>query len=365
MQPFLALTIRGRGTRTVDVNEQFLASHAGISYPQMRRAADLRPGDWVGIQYGAEWPPRGPDLPVPNLQRLRGSEKAIRYPDDMTTELAFLLGAYLSEGHTTRSNWSVILTNSVMDVLERAQEAWRDAFGLNARITRQPGRCTGLVVSSKRLVEYMDQLGCGSRAANKRVPEAIMGATRQHVLAFLQGVALDAYTTHKRAAKWAICLESAEAINQLQDLLTRLGVVNAQIRKWNRDMGKFYFELYAAGAEGQRLCELIPFLEPDKRASADAYLLRSLGPSSSDVIPGIRGPDLYNLIPPGRCGRAGRGTGRQQFRYLCDRRTTHVTRRTIERAREHGAPLPAWLAQLLEVPVAFTELVAVEDWSGI
>ncbi len=110
-------------------------------------------------------------MPPPDHRRCRGSEKSIRYPAKLTTELAFLLGAYLSEGHTTRSNWSVIVTNSVMSVLERVEQAWLDVFGLKARITRQPGRCTGVIVSSKRLVEYMDVLGCGSRASNKRVPQ--------------------------------------------------------------------------------------------------------------------------------------------------------------------------------------------------
>ena len=34
-------------------------------------------------------------------------------PEEMTAELAFLLGAYAAEGHTTRSNWTITITNSV------------------------------------------------------------------------------------------------------------------------------------------------------------------------------------------------------------------------------------------------------------
>ncbi|GAA1139635.1 hypothetical protein GCM10009606_19090 [Nocardioides aquiterrae] len=298
-------------------------------------------------------------MPLPDRRRCRGSEKTIVYPEKLTTELAFLLGAYLSEGHTTRSNWSVIITNSVMDVLERAQQAWFDTFGLEARITHQPGRCTGLVVSSKRLVEYMDALGCGSRAANKCVPSVIMDAGRREVLAFLQGAALDAYTTHQYAAKWGICLESHRAIDDLQDLLTKLGVANAQIAKWNSDMQKHYYELYAAGGQGQRLCDLVPFLEPDKHAAAQRYLARTFGPSATDVVPGVSGAELYRLIPPGRPGANGRGTGRQRFRHLCDSRTRHVTRSSVERAADAGARLPEWLRAVLRDEVRFAEVTCV------
>lgn len=355
----LLITARGRGTRHWDPGAELFVSAGGEGQPRLSPAATVRVGDWIGIQYGGDWPAQAPRMPRPDFRPLHGNEKAITYPEKLTTELAFLLGAYLSEGHTTRSNWSVILTNSVMVVLERAQQAWFDVFGLRARITRQPGRCTGLVVSSKRLVEYMDQLGCGSRASNKRVPRAIQRAGRREVLAFLQGASLDAYTTHRVAAKWAICLESQRAIDELQDLVTRLGVVNAQIAKWNNERQKFYYELYAAGAQGQRLCELVPFLEPDKFVAARSYLAQTYGPQATDIVPGLRGPDLYRLIPAGRPGSTGRGSGRQRFRHLCDPRTRHVTRCSIERAAEAGAELPDWVAALLGGEIRFAEVTQV------
>lgn len=355
----LLITARGRGTRPWAPDAEVLVSGGGEEQPRSIPAAEVRVGDWIGIRYGGPWPSAGPRMPPPDHRRRRGSEKSILYPEELTTELAFLLGAYLSEGHTTRSNWSVIITNSVMSVLERVEQAWLDIFGLKARITRQPGRCTGVVVSSKRLIEYMEVLGCGSRAANKQVPRLVMNAGRRESLAFLQGAVLDAYTTHQYAAKWAICLESHRAIDELQDLLTRLGVVNAQIPKWNGSMQKYYFELYAAGRQGQTLCELVPFLEPEKHAAAQRYLARTFGPSATDVVPGLSGSDLYRLIPPGRSGANGRGTGRQRFRHLCDARTRHVTRSSLERVAQVGAGLPDWLRVVIEDDVHFTEVTRV------
>lgn len=357
---FLELQIRGRGRSELPADVLVLASKRGESVPVPTRVGALQPGDFVGIEYGGMWNASAALLPALVDRPLRGSEKRITVPPRMTTELAFLLGAYMSEGHTTRSNWSVILTNSVEDVLLRAQRAWQSEFGIQSRITRQPGRCTGLVASSKRLVEYMESLGCGSRASNKRVPQVIFDGTREHALAFLQGAALDAYVTHSSAAKWAICLESEAAIRDLQDLVTRLGVVNAQIPKYNRVYDKTYFELYAAGAQGQALCRMIPFLEPDKRQRADAYLAKTFGAGAADVIPGLDGPNLYALVPAGQCGQNG-GGGRQALRHLCDPRTTRVTRASVMCAVVRGAELPAWAQEVMAKNIHFAPVVGLDE----
>lgn len=253
------------------ITQPLLVSREGLRPPAFADVGDVKPGDCIGVSYRCSWPTNPSAIPRAAETPLRGSEKAIRIPAQMTADLALFLGCYLSEGHTTRSNWSVILTNSVDSVLYEAQRAIHRTFGLEARITHQPGRCAGLVTSSKRLVEFMDALGCGSRAANKTVPAVIAGGTREHALRFLQGAALDAYTTHTYAGKWAICLESREAIDGLQDLLTRLGIVNAQVPKFNKQVQKTYHELYAAGPWGQNLSAMVPFLEPYKLARAAEY----------------------------------------------------------------------------------------------
>lgn len=299
--------LRGRGVTRFDGDDLVLASRAGQDPPRPTIAANLRVGDYVGIEYGGIWASESPPLPRLDDRPLHGSEKHVNVPDTLSTELAFLLGAYLAEGHTTHSNWSVIVTNSVESVLQRVQAAWRDIFGLEARITRQRDRCPGVVVSSKRLVEWMTMLGCGHRASNKAVPEVIRRASRPDVLAFVQGAALDAYTTSPRGAKWAICLDSEQAITQLQELVTRLGVVNNQIAKTNKVYDKTYYELYAAGPWGQDLCRLVPFLEPDKQARALQYLEVPFRSRHSDVIPGITGPELYASCLEAATVARGRG----------------------------------------------------------
>ncbi|GAB3952990.1 hypothetical protein GCM10029976_092270 [Kribbella albertanoniae] len=357
----LVLTTRGGHKRETNDDETVFASLG--DRPGEVVASSLRVGDFLGIRYaGYNWPTQPASLPELPYRKRYGSEKAVVLPAAMTAELAFLLGAYASEGHTNRANWSVTVTNSVPHVLKRVQAAWSSCFDLTSRLTQRADRCADVVASSKRLVEFLELLGCGSRASNKTIPEVVMTSTREHVLAYLQGLALDGYTSNTGAGKWAICLESRRAINSLQELLTRLGIVNAQIDKLNRKVGKTYPELYAAGPWGQELCRLVPFLEPDKAARASKFVERVYtGMSAADVIPGISGRELYQLIPRGRSGRNGRGTGRQQFAYLMDARTRHVSRASVVRLREvNGVELPEWLESVLDESVHFAPLISIE-----
>ena len=141
--------------------------------------------------------------------------------------------------------------------------------------------------------------------------------------------------------------------------MTMLKLANAQIPKFNKHMGKTYYELYAAGPWGQDMVRLVPFLEPVKAANAAKYLDRPYRTRSTDVIPGISGCQLYDMVPRGMNGRNGRGTGRQALRHLCDPRTRHVTRASIERARASGAALPFWLTEVLDKNTRFVEVLEV------
>lgn len=353
----MILSLRGRGDRPFKRADLLWVSRGGSEPPAWVTADSVRPGDFLGIRYGADWSAVAPMLPALPNRALYGSEKAITVPKRLNADLAFFLGAYLSEGHRNRSNWSVVITNSVNDVLERVQAACTSAFGLQGRIVRPADKCPGFVVSSKRLVEFLDLLDCGSRASDKRVPGVLFASPMRAVLSFLQGVALDGYTTHKWAGKWAICLESRTAIDGIQDLMTMLGVANAQIPKLNKQMNKTYYELYAAGPWGQEMVRLVPFLEPDKASRAAEYLLRDYATGATDLIPGITGPELHALVPRGVSGRRGRGTGRQALRHLCDPRTTRVSRHSVQKALAAGAVLPPWLEEVLRSDTRFVEAV--------
>ncbi|WP_408612699.1 TSCPD domain-containing protein [Glycomyces luteolus] len=336
---------------------------AGSDGLTWKHLGEIEVGDYVATQYGSDmWSPVPFDLRSMHPVVGQWRDERVHLPTEMNEQLAFLLGAYASEGHTSMSNYSVTITNSVPEVLEAVKTAWKQQFGLDARITRQPGKCPGVTVSSKSAVEFLDGLGSGRRAENKRIPDAVLRSPKHMVLAFLQGLALDAYVV-AASGKWGICLASNGLLDDLQAVLTNLNVVHSRISKYNKEYDRYYDEVYACGREAQELAALVPFLEPAKQRSSLELLGRSFGQSASDVVPGVAPAALYELIPFGQPGRNGAGTDvRQEYRHLKDARTKYVSRETLERlASVSGLELPEWMRQVVNDNLHFAPVAEVND----
>jgi hypothetical protein len=323
---------------------------------EWRRLDEISELDSVAVQYGSQlWstvPARFDDF---EPSRRYGSQKTVAVPREMSEELAFLLGAYASEGHTSVSNWTVTITNSVPEVLERVAAAWRSEFGVVARTVTPAERCAYVVVASKTIVEFLQYLGVGSRASTKRIPDAVLMSPRSMVLRFLQGLALDAYTTVATAPKWAICLDSPRMLDDLQAVLTNLGIVQGRVGKFNPEAGKTFDEVYVTGDEAKRLLALVPFVEPAKAKAALALVSRDFDSAhnTADVIPGLAPRDLYALLPPGNS---------REFAYLCDDRTRCVTRTSLARVSAVAGPaLPEYLLTILDEGLHFSPVASVAD----
>jgi len=329
---------------------------------EWRRLDQLHPGEYVATRYGADlWA----TIPFPfdgfRASALRCSQKSVRLPERMTAELAFLLGAFVAEGHASLSNWTVVVTNADEGVLARVADAWRSEFGVEPRIMRPAGKCPAVVVSSKTLVEFLDYLGCGHRASDKRIPDAVLLSPREMVLSFLSGLFLDGYVSLGPAAKVGICMDSPKLLDDLQPILTNLGVVHSRITKHDRHYHKNFDEVYATGSEAQRLAGLVPFAEAHKAAAAARLLACRFGQSTADVVPGLSPRQLYSLLPRGKSGRGGHGV-RSEFSFLLDPRTRHVSRRTLERiAGLPGVTLPEWCRTVLSDGLHFSPVASVAD----
>src|SRR5205807_1173027 len=84
---------------------------------------------------------------------------------------------------------------------------------------------------------------------------------------------------------WAIGgLDSPRLLDDLQAVLTNLGVVTARSAKFNAQQNRSYDEVYATGAAARRMVELVPFIDPKKTAVA-ARLASRFPPSAAEVVP--------------------------------------------------------------------------------
>ncbi len=357
LQPTIEVRLRS-GHRIVGTPQHrvLVAQEGG---PAWLRLSELTGHESIAIRVGADlWaavPPAFDDFrPSPAY----GSQLPVEIPAEMTEDLALFLGAYASEGHTTRSNWSVIITNADEEVLARLRDIARTTFGIDAKVRRQPGKCPGLVLSSKTLVEFLEHLGAGERASAKRIPDAVLRSPREMVVAFLRGLALDAYVkTPGKSLAWAICLDSPELLDDLQAVLTNLGIRSGRITKYNREYDKSFDEVYVSGWEARRLLKIVPFLEGDKSARAQQALTAL--PSENDpwdVIPGVDGASLFASLP--REGKALDGRPlRIVYGHLRDPRTKSVSRATVCRlASEPEVQLPDWLQDLIDGDLHFSPI---------
>jgi len=329
-----------------------------------RALEDIEPGEFVAVQYGSNmWPTRPPSLEDFLPSERYGCQKTIRIPAEMSKELAFFLGAYCAEGHTTRVNHTVYFANTDEGVIARLVTSACDIFGIDARVVRQEGKCPSVVLSSKTLVEFLEYLGCGDRASHKRIPDAILLSPKEMVLEFLSGLCLDSYITISKDIKWAICLDSPRLLDDLQAILTNLGVIHSRISKFNPDYDKYYDEVYASGREAQKFVSQVRFMEPHKVRRAAEISDLQLGQSTADVVPGLLGRALYELIPAGMSGRKGRGTSvRPHYTHLVDPRTTNVSWESVKRLTQiSSVQLPGWLDELIARNIHFSPVENVRD----
>jgi ribonucleoside-diphosphate reductase alpha chain len=337
---------------------------AGDTGLDWRRLDELAVGDMVAVKYGANlWstiPARFDGFePSPRY----GSQKTVRIPQEMSDDLGYLLGAFAAEGHITRSTWTINITNSVPEVRRHLVALWSALFDVTAVEAQSGDRCPQVVVSSKTIVEFLDHLGIGGRASEKRIPDAVLRSPRTSVLAFLQGLSLDAYVSVTHMPKWAICLDAPALLDDLQSILTNLGIVHGRISKYNREYDKHYDEVYATGAMAQELCALVPFVEPDKADRAAELCARTFAPNhnTADVVPGIAPRDLYELLPRGERNLHGQLI-RTEFAFLCDPRTKQVSRRTLERVWwVPGVTMPDWLDRIVRDDLHFSPVESIGD----
>jgi intein/homing endonuclease len=349
----------GHRIRGTPNHRVLVCSDTGLAW---RYLSEIEPGEHVAVQYGDDmWSHRPARFQGFSSSPRYGSQKALRIPEEMTSDLAFFLGAYASEGHTSRRNHTVVITNASDDVLHRVANAARSVFDIEGRIVRQAEKCPGIAFSSKTLVEFLEHLECGSRARNKRIPDAVLRSPKEHVLAFLSGLFLDAYVTTKDSCKWAICLDSASLLDDLQTVLTNLGVVHSRVEKYNKQNGTSYGEVYAGGRQAQKLLALVQFPEAAKIARQWTLLSREFSQSTVDVIPGLSERQLYDLIPKAHGGKLVRGTRiRGNPTYLLDPRTKNVSWETLRKLSEL-IELPSWLDEVVNSNLHFSPVEYVAD----
>jgi hypothetical protein len=163
------------------------------------------------------------------------------------------------------------------------------------------------------------------------------------VLAYLQGLLAGAGVARiAGAATVTIGLASAPLLDDLQSVLTNLGVVHRRVDS----------EVVVTGDAARDLFDLVPPSDPHTLAqAAEVFGTRDLPGSACDFVPGLSPRELYLLVPTEH---------RAEWVFLRDAKFRHVTRATLDAvAALPGVALPDWLATVVADGLHFSPVERV------
>ena len=144
------------------------------------------------------------------------------------------------------------------------------------------------------------------------------------------------------AAAVTIGLGSATLLEDLQSVLTNLGVVHRRVDS----------EVVVSGDSARDLFDLVPPADPQVVAqAAEVFAGRDLPGSAGDFVPNLSPRELYLLVPTEH---------REEFAFLRDAKFRHVTRATLDAvAALPGVTLPDWLATVVADGLHFSPVERV------
>lgn len=212
------------------------------------------------------------------------STKAVQKPSTMSPDLAYLLGAIVSEGYC--NNYQVSVANSDADYLDKLESVFHSVFGVSC--TRgvysragQPVKCanTGrsyqaavdveqLIACSRTLASFVQQLGVkdsrehGRKSAyHKEIPWSVLQADSASQLAFLASYIEGDGHIRKDRHSVSIWSASKPLIDQMQVLLNAHGVMSNKTR--HRDA---WLVTTASSIDASRLVSLTePYMSHAKK----------------------------------------------------------------------------------------------------
>jgi len=312
---------------------------------------DITKGDYVALKLGSDIWSKTSYVFNYQIKEPYGCQKTITIPIEMTDDLAWLLGLYASEGCAIESTYSVSITHSDTRVLDKANSIFSEIFDVIGRISQSGGRCPSLIINSKHLYEFFIYLGIGKTSYIKTIPDCILQSLKNHVVNFMNGLFSDGYVI-KNQAKIGICLSSKQIIDDLRYVLDNMGILSNTIEKYNKDYDRNYYELYVSGREAILLSNIILFNEDYRQILLDDMKNRSVGNSSSDIIPNVSRQYLFSLVPKDL---------RSKYYILNDPRTKHVSRQTILNMVDDGIDIPEDIANIIEHNIRFSKVEISES----
>ena len=188
---------------------------------QWRRLDELQPDDYVAIRYGSELWGTQTRLSMPQVAL---DHRAKRYPlpPELSPDLAYLFGLLVGDGTLTYRE-SFLLSTRDPWIAQEFTRIMQEQFGYTPGV-KSNGK--DYVVSSIQIRAFLAANGLGYHPSwEKTVPESILKAPREMVVAFLQGLFDTDGTAENRYGNIRLSLSSKMLVRQVRMLLLNLGIL--------------------------------------------------------------------------------------------------------------------------------------------
>ncbi|MDG5776101.1 LAGLIDADG family homing endonuclease [Haloarculaceae archaeon H-GB1-1] len=223
----------------------------------------------------------------------RGKEKDVDLPDELTLDLAEILGLLTAEGHSyAGSAHEIGFSNQESRLLDRMETLMHSVFGMeNTDVVNEAGTVTQRWVSTKlyrwfeeNFPEFMHT------ARDKRIPAAVLGASTEEIRRFLVGVFAGDGGVESEAMAFSTASEGLA--EDYADALSKLGIASRIHYNCTEDSWK----TYVMGDSTERFVEHVVRQADDRYKRAQAFVERSNETSRHhDVLPTSAAAELREL----------------------------------------------------------------------
>jgi len=221
---------------------------------------ELKEGDFVAIARGFDLWGHQTALPAP-AECFHHNTKWYDLPGELSPQLAYWLGLLVGDG-TLTYQYAITFSNKDPYLIEEFCRLSEELFGY-----RPCRKANGkdFVITSLQIRHWLAQIGLDyTAAAQKHVPECILRAPRECVVAFLQGLFdTDGYVSAKYGNVF-LSTASEQLAREVHTILLNFGILASLRVKLVK--GKPYHEIAIYGEEAIRFHETIGFRLPRKQA---------------------------------------------------------------------------------------------------
>ena len=253
-------------------------------------ATEIEPGDFVPAP--RKLPNSSATVDLDSVDH-QGKERDVDLPDELSENLAEILGLIVAEGHTyAGSAHEIGFSNKDERLLDRMAELMDAEFGFESTdTTNEAGTITQRWVSTKLYRWFQQNVPeVMHTARKKRIPDIVLGASEEHIRRFLVGAFAGDGGVESEAM--AFSTASEDLAQDYADALSKIGVASRIHYNSTEDSWK----TYVMGDSTERFVETVVTQADDRYQKAQRFVERSnAAERHHDVLPTDAAREIRSL----------------------------------------------------------------------